>query len=797
MRKSIKKLLAFASAAVLACGACSLAACGTNFTPPSGGPAADALVTSNGGFIVEKGDYYYFINGKETYTSDNTYGKPVKGALMRAKKADVQSGKGDAETVVPSLMVAGSYNGGLFIYGDRVYYATPTNVKDTSGVVQNAFLDFVSAKLDGTAREEHVRVSANNTDYRYIEENGVVYLVYYDSANTALHSFNTKDGTDVVLAEGLTSNPVFHKTDKGNTDIYYTMTVSDGLDSDSPTDYSGNYNQIYRVTAGTTESPYTYEWDKDYLKEHDGEEPYVNLGTLVLDGRGSTLDKTQFNQSKEDPKNNLYGYTYTLRSFENGGIYFTRKQTQTKGALYFLHENVSKADGWDSVSGNEQLEKIASGISADDSQQSATATADALYYYDTVEGKRVHHYIYVDGKNIIRADIKNGDIEKETKIALNAEGATLAFLDPIEEGDTYGYVYYTITTDGNEALYRAVYDNKDHTADDYFYNHLPDAGFADKSNYEECRVLDLVHASDWYGYELIGNDLFFADADSKVNGTSMNYVSRVSLANKEGQLMTNSELKEFDSKLNAIIGYDSKLQKYSLISDISEEMEDDVLANAVKYYFYTGKRDLVDENSKEYKDAVKANEEADGDEEIVDPYTDNVLTKFKDFIDGKDLTYNKHEYKEYETTRSAFVTRLGKMSDADEESAKNYWQTTVLDRYTPPAVEKAHGLAGWKIALIVVACVLALGGAAAAVTVVLLKKKQKENAPKKVRMQVDTTDDRDIDVYATDEVQPESELEEDGELPEEEVPAEEVSEEDAPEAEGEVAPEDDSDPYNE
>ncbi len=805
MRKSIKKLLAFASAAVLACGACSLAGCGTKFTLPTGGPKAEDEVASNGGFVVEKGDYYYFINGKETYTANNSYGKPVKGALMRAKKTDVQSGKGDAEIVVPSLMVAGSYEGGLFIYGDRIYYATPTNLKNTSGVVQNAFLDFASVNLNGGERKEYVRVPVNSTDYRFIEEDGTVYLVYYEDQHFSsdsnapdhvLHSYNTKTDTDVVLAQDLTGGPIFHKTEKGSTDIYYTMAVTDGLDSDKSTPTAENYNQIYRVTAGTTKAPagYDYNWNEDYLKEHDGEAPYVNLGTLVLDGRGSTQAVTRFNHSNEEPpENNLYGYTYTLRSYENEGIYFMRQETQT-GALFFLSEKDIKAEGWDSVSGNEKLERIASGIAAEGT--SATATADALYYYEettAADGKtvRTHHYIYVKDTNIIRADV---DGKNEIKIALDAEGATLAFLDPIEGEDEYGYVYYTKTVGSSIALYRAVYDNKAHDVDDYDYNHLPDSNKPNKSDYEECRVLDLSHATEWYGYELIGSDLFFADADANVTGTAMNYVSRVSLANENDKLMTNSELKAYNTALYSIVGgtNSDKTPENYLFNDISEEMKDSVLMNAVKYYFYTGERTLVDENSKEYKDAIAENEEKGGNEDIVDPYTDDVLAKLKDFIDGKDLTYNKHEYKGYAKTRSAFVTRLGQMSEEDEEAVKTYWQNTVLSKYTPPAVEGSHGLAGWKIALIVIACVLAAGGAAAAVAVVLVKKKKKENAPRKVRMQVDTTDDRDIDVYAEDEVRPETEIGED-EAPAEDVPEEGASEEEVP---AEDVPEDD-DPYNE
>lgn len=788
MRKSIKKILAFASAAAMASGALSLAACGNNFTPPAGIPEGD--VNSNGGFVVSVDDYYYFINGIETYSSDNTYGKPVKGALMRAKKENGVWGA--AETVIPSLMVTGSYDGGLFIYGDRVYYATPTNVKGIDGEVQNTYLDFASAKLDGRNRKEYVRVSSNATDYRFVEEGGAVYLVYYNSSETALHSYNTATDTDTVLAEGLTSAPVFHKTEKGNATIYYTMTVTDRADSDNPKSYADVYNQIYTVNASATEDPYEGTWDEEYLKEHGGKAPYVNLGSLVLDGRGANQKKTKFNHSDTTPAVPV-GYTYTLRSYENGGIYFTRSQKKDEGgALYFLKEEATKAADWDSIGGNSgtDLELVANAILA--SSDTAKATDSALYYIDT-QGK--HHYLYVDGDSIVRADADGkGGIGKDIRIAYNASGATLVSLDPVEGEDEFGYVYYTLSTDSNLSINRAVFDNKAHDINQRYYANLEDATFPYKDSYAATRILDLVHATGWYDFELIGSDLFFADASATVYGSSLNYVSCVSLADAGGALMDNAGLKAFNAKYNEITGYDTTSKVDGLLSDISEEQEEDILSNAVKYYFYTGERTILDENVKEYADAVEAGK----DKNAENPYTEEILAAFESFVNAEALTYNGNTYtlkdgEKLYNTRSYFVTKLGKMNETDERSYENYWRTSVLSKYTAPETEKAQGLAGWKIALIVIACVLAAGGAAAGIALAVLKKK-KADEPKGPRMQVDTTDDRDIDVYADDGAEGlGDELVETYEAPEEE-PIEEIAEH--PEEEP-AAPADPEDPYNE
>ena len=280
MRKLFKNIAAVAAAMTMALGAGSLAACAPRFAHPSGLPGEG--VSSNGGYVVSAGEYYYFINGVEEYTAPNDYGVPVKGTLMRVKKADLAAKKGDSECIVPSIMVAGDHTSGLYVYGDRIYYATPTSARNASGVVENTYLDFASAKLDGSDVKTHFRVSSNSTVYRYVrpEENGAVYVIYATGTSSfELHSYNTADGTDTVLAAGVTQY-VLDSTDKTNPWIYYTMGVTDKADTDGP--ITLDYNQLYRVRADRTEAAYEYTWDEEYLKENNGgAAPYTNLGELV------------------------------------------------------------------------------------------------------------------------------------------------------------------------------------------------------------------------------------------------------------------------------------------------------------------------------------------------------------------------------------------------------------------------------------------------------------------------------------------------------------------------------------
>lgn len=765
MRKITKKISIFATAAIMSLGALSLGACGYSFSPLSGDTSGD--INSNGGFVVEKGNYVYFINGVEAHTSDNTYGSVVKGALMRIAKTDLAEGKGDkAETVVPSLMVAADYTSGLYIYGDRVYYATPNNVQNTSGVIEQDYLDFKSARLDGSDIQSYFRVSSNSTPYRFVEagsgEKRGVYVLYAEGSSTyTLHSYDTAEKVDTVLAEGATGYVL--DADKTNPNVYYTMNVSVGLDTDGGSRQL-DYNQIYRVSADVKEAPYEYTWRQDYLDDHDGKAPYTNLGTVVLDGIGSSREGSvpQFTHDWTEGVTPLTvsGYTYSLETYANGGIYFTRSDinktssTGEDGWLYYLSEDKT-AGSWNSITGNagENLDVVA--------QNTTKASASALFY---LEGN-THHYLFVDSDRIVRADVGANGIADELTVARGVSGATLMYRDDADA--TYKYVYFNRTSGSGVSAERAVYNG---TWEDY-------SNLQGTAEYKPVKVLDVQHASGWYGFEMIGNTLFYADAEA-VGANSYNYAAAVDLTGADGKLMNNAEIAALNEKYEEIT--DSETGYLAKLSDKDRTK----LSDAVKYYFFTGESGYFRENI---------------DEAIAEGKADNYLYNeddkkdFESYVKGEgDAAAFVDDAGNSYRTRSYFITALGKMNEADEESSNEYWKNS-LERYTPPAEEE--GLAWWAWTLIGVGIGLVVAGAGIAVWLVLRAKKKRaeEGKPRAKRMAVDTTDDRSVDVYADEpeETAPEAiaEVAEEAEVQPEEAPAaeEEPAEEKAP-SEAEEAP---------
>ena len=772
MRKMLKKFMTIFTAGVMTVGAVSLAAC-SGFTPEAVNPSSGA-VSSNGGFVVEKGDYVYFINGVEAYTADNTYGTPVKGALMQVRKSDIathsltKTTPSSLKTVIPSLMVAADYSSGIYIYGDRVYFATPNNVRNTQGNIENNYLDFKSAKLDGTDIQSYFNVSDNATPYRFIEDGGTVYLVYVTDSD--IYSYNTSTKETVELARDVTAY-VFNKQDVTDPYIYYTMPVKTQIDNESGA-ANHPYNQVYRVNAAATKSPYedlnNYEWNQDYLDAHDGELPYVNFGEIVLDGIGSIYagDPTQFTHDLKDGVKPVSpnGFTYTLQSYQNGGIYFTRSDTIStsttgeNGWLYYLSAD-KLASGWNSITGNEDsnLDVIA--------QNTTNASSSAIFYLDE---QKNHHYLYVNGGMIYRADITDKvGTASSTLIARGVGSATLVSIDTASDS-TYDYLYYTVSGNSGNNIYRAVFNGKEEDYKSLYYD--------DNKAYRPAQILAVEHARSWYSFEILNGLLFFADAES-VGSNSYNYISVADLRNESGTLMNNIELAEYKDKYDTIFGTDGYLS--SLSSDSRNN-----LATAIRYYFYTGEDKLFYENIEEAKNAGKKDTYC---------YSEEDQEEFADFVAGK---VEDGKYKDYRT-RSYFITEIGRKTEANEETIKNYWKG-ALQHYTEPKVEST-GLPAWAWVLIGVGIGIVIVGVGLAIFFVLRARKNEEEGPAEKKMYVDTTDDRSVDVYS-DEPQPQMEeveeaAEETPEEPEEapaeepeeapeEIPAEEPAEEpaEAPEA---------------
>ncbi len=730
MRDKFKKLTSVAIAGTMAFATVALSACGDNNYEGTklDGFDATAEVTDNGGFAVKKGDYVYFINGQESYTATNKYGEVTKGALMRIKSSDLTGGNYDkAQVVVPMLFSAQDFNAGIYLYGDSVYYATPTTDKDLDGNVASDWIDFKSAKLDGSSamKKNYFRLDNNAVQYRFVEVDGNVYCLYVQDGN--LYSYSVKDEKTTTLVVGANTY-YFDESDAENANVYYAMSVTNNIDSDNSTTF--DYNQIYSVNAAatataseadgkitysvypdgdTSKTAYrTYSFDKEYMEEKNAEAkesksdepydfkdyatmPYVNLGTLVLDGRGSWSEinkQTQYNDVDAGTNtNNPYGYTYTIQSYENGGLYFKRK-SNTFGAaeaLYYVANTDVANDTWKSVSGNESVEKI--------TEETTNATADAVYY-KTADGKQA--YIYLADGNIVRAVGEEKVVMEES-----ADGVTLWKV----EGE---YLYYTVAGANGNTLRRI---NVTGTKTAYNLAYGDEAYYTSKFEFVDFN-------SDWYKPEMIDNMLLFSNAES-FGSYSYNYVSAFNM-NGENGLMTAQELNAINEE------YKNAEEKIKEIADDDSDVE-----SVLRYVFRTGKVDKYN--------AIKDNDEY---------FDDAQRAKISSFIEDTTASYRQ----------SYYVSMVGAYKTADFDAIEANWVDYVTPDVDEDVEETSKGLETWQIVLIVVSGVIVLAGLVGMVVYFVLaskKKKEEEARANEVvnayKKRIDVTDDKSVDVYSNDE----------------------------------------------
>ena len=307
MKKTFLKILVVALSALLALAV--FTACG-GYTGTTKKDWGETDGYANGGFVRETENYVYFINGQGTNTVSNKYGDPVKGSLAVASKSEFGSSDMKAEIVVPKLFVATDYNAGVYIFGDYVYYATPSTDKKPDGSIANTSLAFMRTKLDGTDTEEYFTISGLSTEYRVVKAGEDVLIVYYDSTDKELVSYNTTTKEETIIAktdskaegESLATYKFVDNSKIDSAVVVYTTTV-----------YAEDYDEEMAESAGDNYSRKTEDYNKVYAYKAGEESAKLILnGAATVDGGLETK--------------------YTLSFVKSGYLFFKKIDTENIGA---------------------------------------------------------------------------------------------------------------------------------------------------------------------------------------------------------------------------------------------------------------------------------------------------------------------------------------------------------------------------------------------------------------------------------------------------------------------------------
>lgn len=741
MRKRFTKIICALTAVVAAFGVASVSACADTYDskPLKGNIFTESPAKSNGGFAVEKGDYVYFINGAEENTAQNTYGSVVKGSIMRISCDDLSARNySKTDIVVPQIAYSGSKNAGIFVYGDYVYYSTPSTEKNSDGAVLNSNLAFKRTKLDGTdtMRGYYVQFPDASFEYRFVEVEGTVYLIYVAKSEdffdtgasyTNIHSINCETGENTLLAYNVVSDSVvFDKTNLENPTVYYLMKVTDFKTGST----DSTYNQIYSVRADAKEGK---AYDFSDIEDYDAEKDplYVNLGTLVLDGIGKPQvmagNVTQFNGISADKAQETVQWsplTYSLSCYQNGTLFYTRTSSNdSTSRLFMLEESETQGQTYSPVTSNPEADKC---ISTEGSSASN-------FNYIFKDGK-LSSVLIADGTGLVKAEYKDGKIankvDNSARFYITSSQPTILFT----EGN---YIYYSVSGGSGYTVNRVNYTG---IYEDYNRYSFESAGVTE---YTPVKVLDLDCSSDWYKPEYFSGQILFATETNEMS--DYNYIMACDLRTSNGAVMTNAGISELNKKYEGI---------EKAISEIDEENYEN-LQNALRYGFYTGDSEYLDTLIKAYVDILGSDEERFWSKQSVEKYADFINAKgdWADYaatrtVNGESVTANKRDY---------YYSVVGRMTDDDGEKFVDYLRTKYLQKWP----EKEGGWyenlsAGEKAGFIVGVCA---GGlliiAAAVITALVIIRKRKEELPAytKKRIKVDTTDDKNIDVYSEGETE--------------------------------------------
>lgn len=218
--KKLSKILVFCLAICLALGV--FAAC-DKFGPVGTTEYKDSKVENNGSLVVKQGGYLYYVNGMDATSniakpSDNYFGKAsVKGSIMKSEIKDDGS-LGATQVVVPKMFYTSASNGGFYIYGEWIYYLSPSTKTDNVGNVLTSQLVAARTKIDGTKTQEIANLSESSTQYVFTESAFVYYedstlnKVAYDSAKVNKKVVKLAEEVNSVLFTAKSTTVFFVKS---------------------------------------------------------------------------------------------------------------------------------------------------------------------------------------------------------------------------------------------------------------------------------------------------------------------------------------------------------------------------------------------------------------------------------------------------------------------------------------------------------------------------------------------------------------------------------------------------------
>ena len=219
-------------------------------------------VVSNGGTTIYHDGWLYFINGTKDVNEKNNTGKTVQAGIYRVEtdkngnilyneKTVTEKGEEKkvkefkkVEPVVQSL--TGFKNGSIHIFGDYLYYVTPSKAVNDEGDMLTGKLSFRRYDLINKNSEllYTTKASDDTVSYTYYKQNSDLYLLVYEKNKTQLKSFKMGDSVTCSFVQKDVKSVVFSNkfgetTGTNVTDcyIFYTLDAEENKEG----------NRVFRI----------------------------------------------------------------------------------------------------------------------------------------------------------------------------------------------------------------------------------------------------------------------------------------------------------------------------------------------------------------------------------------------------------------------------------------------------------------------------------------------------------------------------------------------------------------------
>ena len=391
----------------------------------------DSPVVNNGGLVVQQGGYIYYVNGMDstaniTKPEDNAFGKAsVKGSIMKSK-IDADGNLSETAVVVPKMFYTSASNGGFYIYGEWIYYMSPSTKADNKSNVLSTQSVAFRTKIDGTKTQEIATITSNSTQYIFTDKE----LIYFE--DSTLKKVGYTDSKVNKKAENI-AEKVDSALFTAKSNVVFYLKSTDAKNRLNNNMYAYVNGAVKEITTDTT-----YDSDGSLSDVNKFKQQYT-FALLSYNAESNTLFYTKVgNDNDANKKTSTYAYTFD-ENFTFNPANEVRYATTALTASSINYLGADKGILYTADAGLKIYKKISETANEDDTQDFATLKSSGAEIVK-IDGNEIY---YILSNTLFKMDVEKGVEQQMSEDAISTSWLTrsvignyLYYID-----NTYNYMY--------------------------------------------------------------------------------------------------------------------------------------------------------------------------------------------------------------------------------------------------------------------------------------------------------------------------------------------------------------------